>query len=79
MIDLLNSKNIQVLSAQAAMAFTLAPKSAKVNKVPFCLGKILSLGGRLHRLGVDKRSDTFLYKGTFRPVQNKQFASLFFQ
>ena len=35
------------------MAFTLAHSSAKVNKVPFRLGKVLSLGGRLRKLGGD--------------------------
>ncbi len=36
------------------MAFTFAHSSAKVNKAPFCLGKILPLGGRLRELGGDK-------------------------
>ncbi len=35
------------------MAFTFAHSSAKVNKTPFCLGKMLSLGGRLRKLGGD--------------------------
>ena len=35
-------QNIDVLHAQAAVAFTLAPKSAKVNKAPFLPRKILS-------------------------------------
>ena len=51
--NFIRKENLQAFNAQAAMAFTLAHSSAKVNKVPFRLGKVLSLGGRLRKLGGD--------------------------
>ncbi len=65
--------------AQAAMAFTLAPKSAKVNKAPFFASENTFLGGRLRELGGDKKLPFYsIIFILIRPVQSRQFAVSFF-